>query len=339
MKIMHFITLSTIGGAQSVVISLANAQVNQGHDVSVVSSPGGGMWDLLDNKVNKIEVNSLVREISPVKDLKASLFLLSKYNKIKPDIVHLHSSKAGLLGRLMLPGKKIIYTVHGFDSMRVRYRKLLFLEKILKYKVKKIVAVSRYDNINLHEEGIKNTEIVYNGISDSLLESNELRKNKDRLSFFTVARLAVPKRFDLFVELAKSFPDCDFYWIGNKKEDETGEIPANIYMLGEIKDVGLKIKCFDYFVLLSDFEGLPVSILEALRASKPVIASNVGGISEIIDDNGYLVENNIESISKAVTSVFKNDSLKDLGDKSRKIFDKKFVDNIMVDQYMEIYSE
>jgi hypothetical protein len=168
MKILQVITLADLGGAQSVLINLSESLVSDGHDVIVVSELEGPMWDILSEKIEKIKIKSLQRSIHPVKDLKTILQLRRLYKQYKPDVVHLHSSKIGLLGRLAFPKSKIIYTVHGFDSIRIAYRKFLFVEKLLSYRTKYIVGVSQYDYNNFISEklGKNNISYIYNGIID-----------------------------------------------------------------------------------------------------------------------------------------------------------------------------
>jgi hypothetical protein len=120
---------------------------------------------MLDSKVKYFKLNSLVRKISPVNEFRTLFSFNQLYRQYKPDIIHLHSSKAGILGRVAFPKNKIVYTVHGFDSIRLAYRKYLPVERFLQDRCKAIVAVSRYDEDNLKNEHIiQNIKRVYNGI-------------------------------------------------------------------------------------------------------------------------------------------------------------------------------
>ncbi len=172
MKIFQIVTLSELGGAQSVVVNLSNALSNV-HEVIVIAGEGDGkMFDMLNSRVKYIKNNYLKKNISIINDICVLFSFLKLYNKYKPDIIHLHSSKAGILGRLIFPKKKTVYTVHGFDSIRLAYRKYLPIEKLLQNKCKAIVAVSRYDENNLKAEHItNNVKCVYNGckkVSDTI---------------------------------------------------------------------------------------------------------------------------------------------------------------------------
>ena len=167
MKIVHVITLSTLGGAQSVVKTLANNQ-SINNDVTIISGIGRYGWNGLNSNIKVIRIPQLKREISLL-DIIVLIKLFYFQIKYKPDVIHLHSSKIGILGRLAFSKNKTIYTVHGFDSIRIANRKFLFIEKILKYKVAAIVGVSKYDLHYLKEEGITNkASYIYNGIEDKL---------------------------------------------------------------------------------------------------------------------------------------------------------------------------
>jgi glycosyltransferase involved in cell wall biosynthesis len=165
MKIFQIVTLSELGGAQSVVVKLSNA-LSKEHEVIVVAGEGDGkMFQMLNLGIEYIRLNTLKRKISPVDDIRTICSFYQLYLKYKPDIVHLHSSKAGMLGRLVFPKNRVIYTVHGFDSIRLAYRMFLPLERFLQNRCKAIVAVSRYDENNLRLEHInRNVKCVYNGI-------------------------------------------------------------------------------------------------------------------------------------------------------------------------------
>jgi glycosyltransferase involved in cell wall biosynthesis len=165
MKIFQIVTLSELGGAQSVVINLSNA-LSKEHEVIVIAGEGDGkMFQMLKDDVKHIKLNSLKRKISLINEIRTIRSFYQLYLEYRPDIIHLHSSKAGILGRLVFPKNRIIYTVHGFDSIRLAYRKYLPVERLLQNRCKAIVAVSHYDENNLKSEHIiHNVRCVYNGI-------------------------------------------------------------------------------------------------------------------------------------------------------------------------------
>lgn len=350
MKILHVITLAELGGAQSVVVNLAEKSIENNHEVFVVSSSNGEMWNLLPNDVVKIKLKNLKHSIN-LKDISVAIELIRLYNRVKPDIIHLHSSKIGILGRLCFPKSKIIYTVHGFDSIRLRYRKFLPIEKALKTWCRAIVGVSQYDVNNLLNENIKdNVHLVRNGVKDfASIEKNidtenvlyQLKKQTGKKIILSISRLAPPKRFDIFCKIAKRLIDYDyqFVWIGNK--ESVSNVPKNVTMLGEKEEAHKYYKYADVALLLSDYEGLPISLIEALCYSKPIIASNVGGISELLDDNGLLVSNeDLPEIVNSIVFVLDNsDVYMKFSEKSRQIFERKFTIEKMYNKYIDLYGD
>ena len=164
MIILQIITLCELGGAQSVVINLAN-ELCKKHEVIVASGEGDGkMWAMLNPKIKQEHCQHLKRALSPINDFRTLFTFWNLYRKYKPDVIHLHSSKAGMLGRIAFPSSKVIYTVHGFDSIRLAYRKFLPIERFMQRFCKAIVGVSKYDEKWMKEEGIiKNVHTIYNG--------------------------------------------------------------------------------------------------------------------------------------------------------------------------------
>ena len=208
MKILQVITQSELGGAQTVVVQLAN-NLSKEHEVVLAAGQGDGkMWDMVNDKVVRENCPHLQRSISLKDDFLAAIELRRLYKKYNPDIIHLHSSKAGTLGRIVFPSKKIVYTVHGFDSIRLAFRKFLPIEKCLQYFCKAVVGVSKYDEMNLISEGIKNNvSTVYNGIiiPDTNYIANIPQFNTEKPIVLSIARVAAPKRADIFIEVAKTY--------------------------------------------------------------------------------------------------------------------------------------
>jgi len=340
MKIFHIVTLSELGGAQSVVVNLSNS-LSKDHEVIVIAGEGDGkMFNMLNSGIRYIKISSLKKNISVINDICVLFSFIKLYNKYKPDIIHLHSSKAGILGRLVFPKKKIVYTVHGFDSIRLAYRKYLFIEKLLQNNCKAIAAVSRYDENNLKAEHIThNVKCVYNGyeqISDTTEPFSILQKYKKNI--LCIARITPQKRFDIFLEIAAILPEYAFVWIGNREIIQN--TPENVFCLGNIPNAGLYNQFTDLFILPSNYEGLPIVIIEAMSYGKPIVASDVGGVSEIVvnGENGYTVENITEVFVEKIKYILENEDiyLKFSESSLRKYHEMLTLDK-MVQKYIAIY--
>lgn len=346
MRIFHVITLSSLGGAQSVVVNLANEQAKT-DEVFVVSSASGEAWQALDSRVKVIKIKSLRREIS-LRDICVMFSLLWLRAKYRPDIVHLHSSKMGALGRIAFKPKKTLYTVHGFDTIRIANRKFLKIEQILQRRCARVVGVSQYDVRMMKSEGIdRNLSYVYNGIKDlrdrqscsptdhSMRSMASISKKFDKI-VLCIARDDKPKKIDLFLEVAKLMPNVAFVWIGNKNQYDVSE---NVTLMGPIPLASQLIQYSDIFLLPSNYEGLPMSIIEALSAGKPVVASNVGGISELLDGtNGYVVDNDPEAMSEKIRYILSDEGrYQEMAVNARRTYEAKFTVEHMVNSYKSIY--
>ena len=344
MKILQVITQSELGGAQTVVVQLAN-KLSESHDVILVAGQGDGkMWELVNENVIKERCHHLQRSISLKGDLLAAIELRRLYKKYKPDVIHLHSSKAGTLGRLVFPAKKVVYTVHGFDSIRLAFRKFLPIERLLQRRCRAIVGVSNYDENNLCSEKItRNVTTIRNGIQQ--LDSSSVDRlevfNRHEKNILCIARLQAPKAPRLFIETARLLPQYGFVWIGNQESVEhLGDIPSNCHFLGNMINAGAYCAQADLLMLPSNYEGLPMVIIEAMSFGKPVVASDVGGVSEIVrnDINGYTLPNQAELFAEKIDTILTNSELyATMSQSSLDIFKKELTIDSMVEGYMNIY--
>lgn len=342
MRILQIITLSGLGGAQSVVINLAN-KLSENHEVIVAAGEGDGkIWEMLAPTIKQEHCRHLKRSLSPANDFLTIVDFKRLYKRYKPDIIHLHSSKAGMLGRIAFPAKKTIYTVHGFDSIRLAYRKFLPIERLMQHACKAIVGVSHYDAKNLKAEKIThNVHCVYNGICPVNMDrelSFQLPEKYTKV-VLCIARLSPQKDSELFMSVAALLPGYAFVWIGNQQEVK--EHPDNVYFLGNIPNAGNYNLIADLFMLPSNYEGLPMVILEAMSVGRPVVASNVGGISEIVinGENGYVVENTPQAFAEKISYILENKEVCSLfSENARYRFREGLTVDKMVEGYLGIYN-
>lgn len=351
MKILHIITNTELGGAQRVCIDLCNSAASEGHSVAVASMSGGYLWDQLDSGVSQYQLNFMVKPIKVKKDIKVLFELKRVIKDFKPDVIHLHSSKAGVLGRVasFFHPKRIVYTVHGFDSIRLKYRIFLPLEKILQFFSGAIVGVSQYDKNNLYSEKItKNVHVIHNGIrtQETSVAENFPVEIGSRKIVLTIARISPPKKIQLFLDVAQQLPEYTFIWIGGDGDSPSGKlnekysVPNNVYLLGDIPEASRFIHLCDLFVLFSNYEGLPMTIIEAMGKKKAIVASNVGGISELVDDaNGYLIDNTVDSAVNAIKTILEDTALRtSMENNSYEKFLNNFTLEKMWKKYKEIYN-
>lgn len=342
MRVLQIITTNIAGGAQTVLAHISNSLVQKGHQVLIVAGEGdGSLYTILDERIEMNSCPNLKRSLSIKDDWKTILYLRNLYNEYQPDIIHLHSSKASVLGRLALPKKKIVYTVHGYDSIRKAFPIFRPIEYLMQYMCAAVVGVSRYDEIKLKEDKIRrNVSFIYNGIPEKSCDAN-LRwniPNKYKKTILCVARVTPQKNLELFLKIAKLLPQYAFVWIGNK--EKINHQFENVFFLGNIPAAGRYCYLCDLFILTSNYEGLPMTIIEAMSYGKPIVASNVGGISEIVENgkNGFVSDNDEYSFKKCIESIFASEHrYKNMAEQSRKIYLNKLTVDKMVDGYLNIY--
>ncbi|MEN3009320.1 glycosyltransferase [Pseudothermotoga sp.] len=316
-KILQIITRSDWAGGQKVLYSIAygiKKYYPEQFDVEVACGKENGM---LIPELEKIGVkvhiiDDLVREISLVKDFKAFLQIRRLIKQNKYDVVHLHSSKAGFLGRIaarLCKVKNIIYTVHGWWPIEQYHglkRKLfIFAERFAAKFCDKIVFLCKRDmekakTWKIGKESqyvvIPNAIVPIENVQKGKLRK-ELNLSEDIKIIGNVARLDRQKNPLRFLEIAelvlKERKDVAFVWIGSsivegdcgkKVEEWLKQHPQeakHIHLLPFRKDAIELMADFDVFLLTSDAEGMPLVVLEAQSLGIPVVSTDVGCVGEM----------------------------------------------------------
>lgn len=331
-KILYVITLSEIGGAQKYILDLAKS-FNKKYDILVAA--GGKINSPLFKKLAKEKIKyyplkHLKRQINPLSDILAVLELRKLIKLFKPDIIHLNSSKAGVIGSLAvngIPKIKVVYTAHGFVfNEQIGFLKKIFykfVEKFFAIYKNKIITVSEYDRQTAIKNKIapaKKFITISNGLDIQNLKffsKEDARKKlnlpQTNIVVGTIANYYPVKALDRIIGAAKiitkEFNETKFILIGDGLEKKKlqkqirKENLTNNFLLGAVKDASYCLKAFDVFILSSKKEGFPYAILEAMLAEVPIVATNVGGIPEMITDgeNGFLIQSNIDEKSEIET--------------------------------------
>ncbi|WP_295794834.1 glycosyltransferase family 4 protein [Mucilaginibacter sp.] len=311
MKILIVITRGdSIGGAQTHVITLSKLLQRHGHDVLICY--GGELAGPLNQLIvaaglNSVTVPSLCREISLINDIKAIFQLRKVANRFKPDVISLHSSKTGIVGRLsnLFSGRPVVFTVHGwaFTEGVNRTGAVLYklIEKALAGLAAKIIVVSDYDKKIALKNNVSNSrtiERVYNGV-DVGTYGKDFSGAKGTVDIVMVARFDDQKDHETLILACNDIDNIKVHLLGDgpKFEKTVGlvndlKIGDKFIFYGYSNSVEEVLKKADIFVLISNWEGFPISTLEALKYSLPVIVSDVGGAGEAIIDGetGYSVK-------------------------------------------------
>jgi glycosyltransferase involved in cell wall biosynthesis len=310
LNVLLLVTNADLAGAPIHVRDLAISLKSHGHRVSVVFGEHGTIKDTLDALgIDTHVIPSMRSKISPQQDLRSFLEVKKLTKLIDPDLIHAHSSKAGLIARLVGFNLKVpvIYTIHGWGFGKGR-RGLIssfvyVAELVLSFFTDKFIAVSNADrDVGMRYLPISRSRIskIYNGTCFTPVPLHA-RQNTGGVRLIMVARNAHPKDYvTLFKAVAKS--NVDSVMVVGQGTDEDSFIASarshagdqflKIEFLGVRSDIQELLEHANLFVLSSRFEGLPISIIEAMSKGLPVLASAVGGIPELVlhGVNGYLFE-------------------------------------------------
>lgn len=326
-KILYVITSGEIGGAQTHLYDLISKLDRTHFQITVACSPSGPLLDTLTQlAIPVITIPSLKREIDISEDLKTLFTLFRICRRHKFDIMHAHSSKAGFLGRIAAYFARvpvIIFSVHGFafnPEISPPRKKIYKLLEYLAGKVsRKVICVSRADLDQSINEGILSARRVLqiaNGVDVGKFKhkhSEQLRKELGiplgALVIGMVARL-IPEKgqaiaIEAFSKIAHDYPKSYLLLIGDGPARQDYEqlarslgLAERVLITGYRTDIPEILAALDVFVFTSQFEAMPYAVLEAMASKKPVVASAVGGITEVITDgeSGYLTKPDDSSV-------------------------------------------
>ncbi|MDR1952834.1 MAG: glycosyltransferase family 4 protein [Elusimicrobiota bacterium] len=320
-KVCYIITKLELGGAQKLALYVLENIDKKSFDTFLITGKGGILDDEAALKTKLFSLSDFVREISPLKDIKTLIEIYSILKKEKPDIVHTHSSKAGILGRIAakLAGvKMIVHTIHGygFNETQNRFVKYLFIfiERFCSLFSDKLICVAKEDIKKglRYKIAKKNLFTViragidvkyYKNFKPSIDFRNLLADGKNDSIVATIGPFKPQKNLKDFIKAAAIVLDeiknVRFIIVGDGEQRKEIEglikdlkIEKNISLLGWRKDIAGILYACDIFVMTSLWEGLPCAIVEAMCAQRPVVANAVDGVKEIVQDEktGFLIE-------------------------------------------------
>ncbi|MBP9765908.1 MAG: glycosyltransferase [Candidatus Pacebacteria bacterium] len=316
MKILYFITKSNWGGAQKYVFDLATYFKNRGENISVAFGGNGILSEKLKKEnIHTIFIKNLIRNVGILKEIKSFREIFKILIREKPEIIHLNSSKisiyAAILGRLT-GVRKIIFTAHGFPFREERsYLQILFIKFFTWLTIflsHKTICVSEKDFEDVKDWFfIKNKLIIiHNGLKkeEESIEIEDIQnKEKNLVKIVSIAELHKNKGLEygiktivLLKERIQNFKYFIFSFGGDEEvnlikliKDLNLENFIEIKILEENEKVNLKE--FDIYFLPSIKEGLPYVLLEAGINSLAIVASDTGGVKEVVENykNGFLI--------------------------------------------------
>ena len=344
MKKILFVVEAMGGGVFSYLVDLANEMVKT-HDMyiaySVRPQTPKDYKKYFDEKIHLVEVKNFTRSINPLKDLRAIPEVKKIAEKISPDIIHLHSSKAGVIGRIAFNGDvPLFYTPHGYSFLMENYKSMKRrMFRIIEIMMAKRNCTTISCSYGEHQETLKLTKrsaYVYNGINTDKLGMmlHKVEIVDHPFTVFTLGRICYQKNPTLFNTIAELMPDTRFLWIGDgelRKELRSNNIEITGWVDRE-KALQLSMNA-DVFLLTSLWEGMPISLLEAMFMKKLCVVNDVIGNHDVIENgrNGFVCR----TVEEFITAIKTNGD--SLIDKAYGDIRTKYNIVVMAKKYTEIY--
>jgi glycosyltransferase involved in cell wall biosynthesis len=380
LKIVHVITRLIIGGAQENTLITCKLLAERGHDVTLITGPAlGPEGDLYDQAENQdfdfIILKQLRRQINPWHDLPGYFQIKKLLKRLKPDIVHTHSAKAGILGRFAAHrlgrATRIVHTIHGlafhpYQSQALN-RFYIAIEKAAAKRTDFFLSVADAMTNQALAAGIGRPDqfvTAYSAIEEhdflKPIPEQELRQFRDKYQvpqdavvLVTIARLFMLKGHEYIVEsateLSKRFPNACWLFVGDGNlADSYKQHVRDLGLADRIKFTGLlapgqiplAIQSSDILVHCSLREGLARTLPQAMLCARPAISFDIDGAREVVNENtGRLIEpKNVEQLTQACAELIEDKSLREkLGAAGRQSVKEKFAPEEMVDSIEALY--
>ena len=370
-KVLQVIARMNVGGPAVLVADLIRNLDSSRFETRLVTGYcAENESDFLEEVAKDIEairIPGLGRSISIIQDLKAIFLLIQEIRRFKPDVIHTHTAKAGVLGRLAgmiaRPKAKRIHTFHGhllhgyFDSRKVRL--IILLERFLGLFTFKFVAIGTVVRNDLVKAGIGNTgkyEVIYPGLQNlKVYPQSDARKvlglHSDKTYIIFLGRLTRIKRPDRLIDLAGSLKDAQpkahiiIAGAGELLEEmkvKAAHDSLPITFLGWRNDIGMILSASNIAVLCSDSEGIPLALIQASQAALPIVSTDVGSVSDIVINGttGILTEVSSWGLIQGVSALLDDPKLGGkLGKSGQERARQHFSSKEMIKRHESLYSQ
>ncbi len=355
--ILYLITQSHLGGAQKHLADLMKYS-NEKYEIHLAIAYLGYLSDVANSLNIKVHIiPSLKRSINLIDDLKSLQEFNTLVKQLKPDLIHAHSSKPGVIARLTgkLNNIPVLFTAHGwgFDENApfIRRNIVLLFEKLMAPLTANTICVCQSDYDAAVKLKIFNKEaatVIYNCAEDIDLPLAEPAQDPPRLIMVARFNNNQKDQIGLINAIAKLEYKVSLDFVGTGPDFDQVQAYATkigvddqIAFLGDRTDVPELLSKSQIFVLSTHYEGFPISILEAMRAGLPIIATDVNGIYEQVENgiNGFLVPHQDEqALITALTNLIRSSTArKKMGEMSRKKFLTEFNIERMIADVHQLY--
>lgn len=352
MKIVQIIPSIEFGGAEIMCENLATALSELGHEVCVVS-----LYDIQN------EITDRLSKVVPIKfmnkkggfDFKLIGKLRHFFQEFKPDVIHSHlyAIKYAYFASVGMKVKRI-HTLHSIaweesSGMNRRINHVLYkLKRVLPVALSGEVHKTVVDTYHMND---KQVEVVFNGVPlNKCILKNDYAFGSS-INIINVARFNAVKNhitmIDAIAKARNTYPQLHMTFVGSgplmqeaKEHVKDLALEDCFTFYGSSDNVFPLLNKADIFLLASVYEGIPMSIIEAMGTGLPVVASNVGGIPDMIKDgrSGLLCEPNADSISEALCRMIENDTLREACGKQAVLTANAYFSAIgMAEKYLELY--
>lgn len=361
-RIAYLITNSEIGGAQAHVATLLEALGSRVEAIVLAGGDGPLLATAEALGARTIRLSLLDNALSPLRAIAALRELMKALRQADPDLIHAHSAKAGALGRIAgwLLGIPVVYTVHGFGFKPAAPRRQRIAARVAEWLLapltSRLICVAEAERELARSLPLpaRRIAVIHNGIA-GVPERAEPGAPMHRIVM--VARFAAPKRPDLliraFAELAEigdeALAGCELVIAGDGPQLPAMRAlaerlaPGRVVFTGNVAAVPALLASAQAFVLASDHEGFPLSILEAMRAGLPVVATDLPGIREQLDDGrcGVLcAPASVPALAQALARLAGDAALrKSLGTAARERWALRYGVTAMADATESIYRQ
>lgn len=380
MRIVHVITRLIIGGAQENTLLSCEGLHARGHEVHLISGPTHGPEGALTARAKEggyhfEELPSLVRPVSPLRDFAALRSLRRRFEMLRPDVVHTHSSKAGVLGRIAADQAgvpAIVHTIHGMSFNRTQSDLVQSMyavaERHCARRCHAIVSVADAMTRQALDAGVGEPSQFRTIRSGMVVEDFDPRNHCDRtlrrewgmdeshVVVGTVARLFQNKGYEQLIPImasaAREEPRLRFVWIGDgaRRAEYEAELRrrglrdrVTITGLVPPSEMPRMLASIDLLAHTSQWEGLPRAVVQAMLMEKPAVSFNIDGAPEVVipDETGTLVElGDQDGFAAAMIRLARDDELRQrLGATGRARCIREFDHRVMVEKLEALYAD
>ena len=322
MRVLHVIARLNVGGTARYITQLANELPKRGIETFVATGfvQGAEVEDESAKSIDIVRIPSMGRSINPIKDHFARKQLEKIIAEVKPDIIHTHTFKAGYVTRMKKQSIPVVHTFHGHllddpEFSGFKSKVIIEVERILAKKSRKLVTVGRRVAEELLEQHIGSKEQYVNippgVVALNITARKEAIKNLgltdvEQPIIGWIARVTGVKNPMLALEVADAMPDTHFVMAGGGDllDQVKAKAPSNVSVIGWAKAEDV-FGASDIILSTSENEGMPVALIEAQLASKPVVATDVGSVAEVLlnHETGIVTNKNAGSIALAIESL------------------------------------